>query len=109
MAEHDEGPSAGDQDELRELKRTLNHKQKILEKFNQRPTRTLDDGDITTSAHRARAPRSRLLGTHELQEVAVGDEDPTDSILYTDFDMSPDPVTVTDVDPTDPSHHPFPA
>jgi hypothetical protein len=95
------------------MRRNLNLKQKILEKLDVRTAaQTLADGDIRTSTPGVRVPKSRLFGAraaNAVTEVAVADSDPRDSILYSDFDFSPDPVTVTDVDPTDSSHHPFPA
>jgi hypothetical protein len=94
-----------------ELARTLNLKQKLWEKLAIPATRTLTDADIITSMNQVRVPGSALFGSARANAAAVGrvqDKDPRDPILYTDFDFGPDPVTVTDVDPTDSSHHPFP-
>ena len=116
MSEERRRDRADDEPSREEVMRRLNHKQKLLEKVALRSTRTLTDEDIVALISRARVPGSALLGNASMASARnvstqqpVSDEDPRDSILYSDFDMSPDPVTVTDMDPTDSPHHPFPA
>jgi hypothetical protein len=115
MAEDDGQQGAENEENSEELRRNLNLKQKLFEKVAIRATRTLTDADIIASVSEGRVPGSALLGGDRMRfanakvQQPVSDEDPRDAILYSDFDFSPDPVTVTDMDPSDSSHHPFPA